>query len=198
MFPEKRAAIIEAAMKVFAEKGYRGATSRGIAEAAGITPGTIYWYFKNKEDLFRAVIRERSPIPKIMAQVADPDRPPEEVIPELMDNYLRGIEEGVAVYAFRIVLSEAGHHPELTAIIREEIAGRLIAGIAGYLEEQVKRGRIRPMNLTFLAMLVMGPLLLSGIARFVLGLDFGPGTRQELVKTASQAILYGIVRKEGK
>ncbi len=201
MRPERRAALLDAALKVFAQKGYRGATSRAIAEAAGITPGTIYWYFKNKEDLLRAVIRERSPVPSLMAGVADNDRPPEQVIPELMERYVRGFEQPMVGYAFRIILGEAGRHPELVQVLREEIVGRMVGDVAGYLQEQMKRGRIRRANLAILPMVIMGPLVLQAVGRFVLGLDLGPGGREELVKTASQAILCGILvdeRQQGK
>jgi len=49
--PEKRKRILKAATKVFAQKGFHGARVTEIARAAGVAEGTIYLYFKNKEDL---------------------------------------------------------------------------------------------------------------------------------------------------
>ncbi len=196
--PERRTAILDAALRVFADKGYRGATSRVIAAEAGITPGTIYWYFKGKEDLFRAVIRERSPIPAVLAQAARSDRPPEEVIPEIMDTYLRALEEPPAKYAFRIVLSELGHDPELTAVLREEIALRLLGALSEYVTTQMDKGRIRPINPAFVPMAIMGPLLLVLLGQSLMGMDFGPQARELVVNTISDVILRGLLpRDEG-
>ena len=50
----KRAGIIQAAATVFARKGFQGASVDDIAAAAGISKGSLYGYFKNKEDLFYA------------------------------------------------------------------------------------------------------------------------------------------------
>ena len=48
--------LLEAAVRVFAQHGYRAARLEQVAEAAGVTKGTIYYYFRNKEDLFRQAI----------------------------------------------------------------------------------------------------------------------------------------------
>lgn len=48
--------LLAAAVRVFAQHGYRGARLEQVAEAAGVTKGTIYYYFRSKEDLFRQAI----------------------------------------------------------------------------------------------------------------------------------------------
>ena len=53
---EKRELIIEAAFKVFSEKGYYNAKMEEIAEEASIGKGTIYSYFHNKQDLFDTMV----------------------------------------------------------------------------------------------------------------------------------------------
>jgi AcrR family transcriptional regulator len=54
-----RERLLDAAVHVFAERGYRAATVEDIASAAGVTKGAVYWSFKSKEDLFFALIDER-------------------------------------------------------------------------------------------------------------------------------------------
>ena len=51
----KRQAIIEAARKIFAMKGYEDTTIAEIAEDAGIAVGTVYLYFGNKRDIYTSV-----------------------------------------------------------------------------------------------------------------------------------------------
>src|SRR5437868_12703689 len=59
---DRREQIIDAAMRVFSQKGFTRATNKDIAREAGITPGLIYHYFENKEALLRAIIEARSPL----------------------------------------------------------------------------------------------------------------------------------------
>lgn len=56
---DKRDRIIEAAVQVFAKKGYRSARISDIARGAGVADGTIYLYFRNKEDLLLTIFEEK-------------------------------------------------------------------------------------------------------------------------------------------
>jgi TetR/AcrR family fatty acid metabolism transcriptional regulator len=56
---DKRERIVEAAIEVFAEKGFRSARISDIAEGAGVADGTIYLYFRNKEDLLLTIFEEK-------------------------------------------------------------------------------------------------------------------------------------------
>lgn len=56
----KRRAILEAAVHVFAEKGYFGARMRDVAAAARVADGTLYLYFDSKEDLLTAVLEDHA------------------------------------------------------------------------------------------------------------------------------------------
>ena len=65
---DKRAAILKAATSVFAEKGYFNSKVADIAKAAGVADGTVYLYFKNKDDVLLSILsrlakrRRNSPI----------------------------------------------------------------------------------------------------------------------------------------
>src|SRR5215207_8718517 len=56
---DKRERILSSAMKVFAEKGFFGAKVSDIADAAGVADGTIYLYFKSKDDLLISLFEEQ-------------------------------------------------------------------------------------------------------------------------------------------
>ncbi len=57
--PEKRAAILKAAVMVFAQKGFYNSKVTDIAKQAGVADGTIYIYFKNKDDLLISLFEDR-------------------------------------------------------------------------------------------------------------------------------------------
>ncbi len=74
---EKRIRIIEAAIKVFAEKGFHQARVTDIATQAGVADGTIYLYFRNKEDLLLTIFEEKmqainAGLGKVLEGVEDP------------------------------------------------------------------------------------------------------------------------------
>lgn len=56
--PDKRTAILDAALDLFVERGYHGTAVPAVAERAGVGAGTIYRYFKNKEDLVNTLYRQ--------------------------------------------------------------------------------------------------------------------------------------------
>src|SRR5262245_25560993 len=57
--PDKRLRILDAAVRIFARKGFFGAKVSEIASEAGVADGTIYLYFKNKDDLLISLFEER-------------------------------------------------------------------------------------------------------------------------------------------
>ncbi len=59
---ETRQRIIQGAAQAFAQKGYDGATTRAIAQAAGVNEVTLFRHFGSKKNLFLAMISQRSPL----------------------------------------------------------------------------------------------------------------------------------------
>lgn len=75
---DKRRRIIDAAVDVFAEKGFFGAKVSEIAEAAGVADGTIYLYFKSKDDLLISLFEEKMGeivrrLQELLADIHDPE-----------------------------------------------------------------------------------------------------------------------------
>lgn len=71
---ETRNGILDAAERVFAERGVSGTSLEDIARAAGVTRGAIYWHFRNKGELFSAMVnRVTLPIEELVARSADED-----------------------------------------------------------------------------------------------------------------------------
>src|SRR5947209_17606495 len=67
---DKRARILEAAIQVFASRGFHTATVAEIARAAGVADGTIYLYFKSKDDLLLKLFEEKMQELSASAQAA--------------------------------------------------------------------------------------------------------------------------------
>lgn len=115
--PRKRDQILAGAWQVFQEKGFDAATMHGICRAAGVSKGTLYVYFRDKEDLFVALVEHRC------ARIADQLRAALGVP--------GGIEARLAAYAARLIGMQTS--PE---VLR---AQRIVAAMAERMPDLARR-----------------------------------------------------------
>lgn len=197
---DRREEILEAAFEEFSAKGFRGATIKSIAEAAGLqSPALIYWYFPDKEALFREVLGSRIPV---LRAVRDParliDRPPEEVLPLIAKRYLSTFDNPAAQRMARLLVGEAMRRPEIAEVFGNAVIKRILGFLKSYMAHQVELGRLRPHDVRSSARAFIGMLLPQ-----VGGKVFFPAIREdgltdeEHVENAVRMLLEGL-RPEGK
>lgn len=166
---ERRQQIVDAALRVFAREGYMGATNKDIALEAGVTAGLIYHYFADKRALFEAVLTEHTPLGEIGTLLADDaasELAPRDLVFALVKNLITRMEASENIGAFRCIVAEAVHKPEMTALFNAKSA-RMVEALAGYLRGQMERGRLREMDSTLVAQLIVGSVLASVMRRKV-------------------------------
>src|SRR3974390_872048 len=114
--------ILEAALAVFAEKGFAAARMDEIAARARVSKGTIYLYFPSKEAVFKALVQEM--IAPQLSRLADLARGHEGPIAPLLGQVLRNLGRFITtsdkVVLPKMVIAEAGNFPDLARIYREE------------------------------------------------------------------------------
>ena len=88
----KRQEVMNAALSLFLEKGFKSVTAREITEKAGISKGSLYDYFKNKDDLFYQTIHEGMAKKLAHKTVMDVKLSPEEKFMKLMEVPLKSPE----------------------------------------------------------------------------------------------------------
>ncbi|MBW2189483.1 MAG: TetR family transcriptional regulator [Deltaproteobacteria bacterium] len=92
--PDKRARILKAAIKVFAKNGFYATRVSEIAKAAGVADGTIYLYFKNKDDVLVTIFEEGiERLLTILREVAESEEPFENRIQRIIELQLGLMEE---------------------------------------------------------------------------------------------------------
>ena len=164
---DRRQQILEAALKVFSTKGCHTATNKDIAQAAGgISPGLIYWYFKDKEDLLLSIVRERAAI----FQLADrPEQlmelPPREGLGLIGRAYMSVFRIPGNVAILRILIGEALRFPEIAEMFYRQAARRFLSFISQYLQHQVELGRLRPHDTTISARSFLGMFVVNVVTR---------------------------------
>ena len=197
---DRRQQIIEAALKVFSTKGFHKATNKDIAQAAGgISPGLIYWYFKDKEDLFLSIIRERAAI----FQLADhPERlmelPPREGLALIGRTYLSVFKVPGNVAIVRILVGEAIRFPQIAEMFYKQAARRFLELLSQYLQHQVDLGRLRPHNTIIAARSFLGMFVVNVIVREIMRDPVALATPDEqLIATVLDIFLGGLEIVEG-
>ncbi|MBO0796804.1 MAG: TetR/AcrR family transcriptional regulator [Ktedonobacteraceae bacterium] len=195
---ERREQIIDAALLVFAEKGFARATNREIAQRAGITSGLIYYYFKSKEELLRAALEERSPL-QITVQMGPEmlEQPPEVFLPQVLMRVLGIVESERFVSLIRIVVPEVMHGSGEVAPIALSVFQRVLAFLSRYLQAQVERGSVRgDLDPQMMAQFLVSHLIGLVIRRQILG---DPGALQfsheELTRSVLETFCRGILAR---
>lgn len=118
-----RERILEAALKLFHENGYRGATTAEIARQAGVAEGTIYRYFKEKKELFLACVEPviEEAVRRELSLSAEGS--PREILRRRIIERYRVIKENLAV--FHILFTESRYHPEIARMLLAQVAAKV-------------------------------------------------------------------------
>ncbi|HEX8732487.1 MAG TPA: helix-turn-helix domain-containing protein [Ktedonobacterales bacterium] len=141
----RREQLIRTGLRLFSEKGYRGASVRDIARAAGVTEGLLYHYFESKAALFRAVLDQYAPVSAFedLLRAAATPQPAQRSFDEALRALGREFVARIREYRAFIVtmLTEAPSEPELGAILSDFLRSTN-ADIARFLTEYRKVGQI--------------------------------------------------------
>jgi AcrR family transcriptional regulator len=115
---EARGRILEAANRVFAEKGYHEATMDDIAKRLGVSKGALYLYFASKEDLFEAMCKTApEAFKEILYSSFTTETNPVQSATLFFDKMLKSFASNPGL-SFEI-LSEASRNPTLKRILRQ-------------------------------------------------------------------------------
>ena len=153
---DRRDQIMDAAMRVFAQKGFTKATNKDIAREAGITPGLIYYYFESKEALLKAIIEARSPIQLISTLPSQMfELPPQVFLRMILLRLLSIVESENFIQLIRMLLPEIVHDPDM-APIAANFLQRALGFLATYFEMQMKKGNLRHTDASLIAQVLFG------------------------------------------
>jgi len=154
----KRDAILRAAIDVFAERGYFNAQVADVARAAGVAAGTVYLYFKNKDDLLVSIFDRsmRDGLTHSRAQVADLRDPRERLLRLARGHLARlGQDRNLAV-VFQVELRQSTKFMErFSSTLLRDYLGLIREAIADGQREGLFRTDIRP---TVAAKMLFGAL----------------------------------------
>lgn len=161
--PEERPQqIIDAALAIFGERGLAAARLEDIAKRAGLSKGTIYLYFPNKEELFREVIRQT-----IIAQIERAERElataTQQSASDTLTQFVRGywgyLRSPKFAALFRLIHAELSNFPDLARFYGREVIERIWRLVTSIVERGIQSGEFRALD-PAVAARMLGPMLL--------------------------------------
>lgn len=153
--------LLDAALDLFVEKGFAATRAEEVAKRAGVSKGTLFLYYQNKEELFKAVVRES--ISGHLAQWRDEIALFEGSSAELLRGCVHAwwthIGNTKAAGISKLMMSEARNFPELAAFYQQEVIQPGNALIERVLQRGMDSGEFRPIDLRYGVYVVMAPVL---------------------------------------
>ena len=191
--------ICAAALEVFAEKGFAAARLDEIAKRAGVSKGTLYLYFKDKEQLFRAVIRD-TVVPNVENMRSDLIQtgiPFDQLIRFFFAQFAQITSQVPIGAVAKMVISESRNFPELAKVWHDEVVSKALGTVTALIEMAQAKGEVRAGDARLHAFTLLGPMLMGLLYRETLEpvggepLDFTALTRQQ-----AETVLAGLLTDE--
>ena len=162
---ERPEQILNAALIEFGERGLAGTRLEDIAKRAGLSKGTIYLYFSNKEAVFREMVRHL-----VVSQLEEREREYDAATgtaTEALTDYMRGywtfIRSSQFAPLFRLIHAEIHNFPDLAQFYADEVVTRKNRLIAAILTRGMEAGEFRKLDPVVAARMLTAPFVIHGL-----------------------------------
>jgi AcrR family transcriptional regulator len=171
--------LLAAALELFVERGYTATKLDEVASRAGVSKGTLYLYFENKEELLKAVVRESigRNIAEAQALVENFHGPSTELLRQVIDGWWATIGDSPASGISKLMMSECGNFPEIAAFYVDEVITPAHQVMQATIERGIARGEFRALpDPQLFVRIVIAPLVMLTLWKN----SFGPCCNQPL------------------
>ncbi|HEY6966385.1 MAG TPA: TetR/AcrR family transcriptional regulator [Burkholderiales bacterium] len=153
--------ITAAALDLFVERGFANTRLEDVAAKAGISKGTLYLYFANKEELFKAVVREGlvSPIAEIRGVIDQYEGSSAELMRMLLFGWWERVGATRVSGIPKLIFAEAGNFPELARFYADEVVRPGHEVIAAVVRRGIARGDYRAVDPDYAAHMIAAPMV---------------------------------------
>ena len=193
---ERPGEIIDAALELFVAKGFMGTRLDEVAKLAGVSKGTVYLYFDNKEALFKAVV-ETLVVPEIERteqQIQAFDGSASELISQLVKQWWESVGESQLCGLPKLIIAEAGNFPELASFYVEHVIGRVRRVIAQLISRGIAAGEFKACDPAYAARLLLAPMVFAAIYQHsLLAYDNEPFEVSVYLDNHLNIFLHGLV-----
>ncbi|MGQ9587388.1 MAG: TetR/AcrR family transcriptional regulator [Thermoplasmata archaeon] len=180
-----RGRILDAALQVFAEKGFAGATTKDIARMARVNEVTLFRLFKSKKALFNAVVAERSPLAQIRRSVSLDSN---HAIDDLMVQNVRTVLETLRSnkHLYMVMLGDSWRQPKTKTSAYAQPFLKEFELVTAFMQSQMDAGKLRKIDPKVAARAWMGAVQFYFLTSDLIGAD-------RLTKAEEDRLIRGFV-----
>jgi len=159
----RRQAILKAALTVFAAHGFEAARLEDVAARAGVAKGTLYLYFRDKEALFEALVRNAvSPLLEYMSQVAAaPDIQPLQALETFFAMFQKEVLGTERKLLLRLIMAEGPRFPAIAEFYYREVVSHGLRMMRAISKRAASEGAFATDAPARYPQLVVAPLLVA-------------------------------------
>ncbi|MGB6014438.1 MAG: TetR/AcrR family transcriptional regulator [Nodosilinea sp.] len=184
--------ILQAALKLFAKRGYGATTTRELAQVAGVAEGTLFRHFENKKAILVAVASQGwvEILTDLLTELSEMGS--YKAIGQVMQRRMLNLQKNSAL--MRVCFMEAQFHPELREQIQTEVIGKMIDVAEAFFQTAMDRGVYRPMNARMVARVFLGMFTVAGFSQDTLGDEAAsPQSMKDLAECLTDIFLNGVL-----
>ena len=159
--------ITAAALALFVERGYANTRLEDVAARAGVSKGTLYLYFANKEELFKAVVREAlvARLVEFRDRIGHFQGSSFELLRLVFKTWWEKIGATPISGIPKLILSEARNFPEIARFYVDEVVHPGHETLAAVLRRGIERGEFRAIDVDNVVHLMAAPMLMLALWR---------------------------------
>lgn len=188
---ERRAAIVAAAIELFAAKGFRGTTTRELAARVGVTEPVLYQHFRDKSELYSAIIETKAKEGSekfahlLRYAEGEDDR---RFLTALAELILGRYQDDPAL--IRLVLFSGLEGHELADLFVRNQVLKFYEMVTGYIRRRIGQGAFRPMDPMIAARGFIGMISYHGLVQVVFRVK--KANRKRLIQELVTTFLNGV------
>ncbi|MFD1332337.1 TetR/AcrR family transcriptional regulator [Methylopila musalis] len=184
---DTRGRIEAAALKLFAERGVEGASTREIARAVGVTEGALYRHFASKEELARALFHDRyARFARAIREIGAEPEPFARKVERLVAMFYAAFDDDPDGFVYVLI----GQHDHLRAVAPDPETNA-VAALAALFADAMGRGELPPGDVDLQTALALGLVLQPAVFRIYGRLQAAPSAHAGAVAAAVLRALGG-------
>lgn len=192
---DTRARILQAALKLFARRGYDGTTTKDLANSAQVAEGTLFRYFPSKKAILIEVATSGwiEILTDLLTELSEMGS--YKAISQVMRRRMLNMQENADL--LRVCFIEAQYHRELKESIQSEVIEKMTDVAEAFFETAMEKGIYRKTNPKIVAQVFLGMFAIAGFSQeTIINPDASPKAMQEMAEGIADIFLHGVLNQE--
>ena len=192
---DTRTKILQAALQLFAKRGYDGTTTKDLAKLAGVAEGTLFRYFATKKAILIEVVTAGwvDILTDLLTELSEMGS--YKAVSQVMRRRMVNMRQNKDL--MRVCFIEAQYHPELKESIQTEVITKMTDVAEAFFETAMEKGVYRKLDPKIVAKVFLGIFAIAGFSeQTIINPDASPQAMQEMAEGISDIFLRGVLNSE--